>query len=81
MDIVTLPFKLPFLPVQGLIRIAELIQEEAESQYQDPADVRRELEAVADARERGEISSEEAYEAEVQALQRVVPPAAGGEEE
>lgn len=76
MDLVTLPFSLPLLPLKGLIRLAELIQEEAEGQYHDPADVRRELEDLEDAHSRGEISSEELYQAEIEAVERVVPTAA-----
>jgi hypothetical protein len=75
MDLVTLPFRLPFLPVQGLIRIAELIQEEAERQYHDPAAARRRLEEAAEAYDRGDISSEELYDAQVEALEPVVRPA------
>ena len=77
MDLVTLPFRLPLLPLKGLIRLAELIQEEAESQYHDPADVRHELEDLEDAHSRGEISSEDLYQAEIQAVERVVGPTAG----
>lgn len=75
MDIVTLPFRLPFLPLQGLVRLAELIRDEAESQYYDPAAARRILEEAADAHAHGEISSGELYEAEIEAIGRVVPPA------
>lgn len=77
MDLVTLPFSLPLLPLKGLIRLAELIQEEAEGQYHDPADVRRELEDLEDAHSRGEISSEDLYQAEIEAVERVVGPTAG----
>jgi len=74
MDLVTFPFRLPFLPLQGLVRLAELIQEEAESQYHDPAAVRRALEEAEEAYAHGEISSEDLYEAEVEAVGRVVDP-------
>lgn len=75
MDLLTFPLRLPFLPVQGLIRLAELIQEEAESQYHDPAAVRRALEEAEQAYAHGEISSEDLYQAEVEAVGRVVDPA------
>jgi len=75
MDVLTLPFKLPFLPVQGLIRVAELIQEEAEEQYRNPAAARRQLEEAEEALERGDISSEDMYQAEVEAIERFAEPA------
>ena len=40
MGLLTLPFRLPFLPVEGVVRLAELIQEEAERTFYDPATVR-----------------------------------------
>jgi hypothetical protein len=60
MGLLTLPFKLPLLPLRAVVRLAELIQEEAERQLADPATVRRELEQIEQARASGEISEEEA---------------------
>lgn len=79
MDLVTLPFRLPFLPVHGLIRLAELIQEEAEREYHDPATARRQLEEAEYAHARGEISSDELYQAEAEAAGRMVGPAVAGQ--
>ena len=78
MSLLTLPFRLPFLPVQGFIRLAELIQEEAERELYDPAAVRRQLEEVEDKLASGEISGEEAAEAEDEAVGRLVRPASAG---
>jgi uncharacterized membrane protein len=50
---------LPFLPVQGVIKLGELIQEETERQLHDPARIRRELEEAQRRWEAGEISGEE----------------------
>ncbi|WP_440064027.1 gas vesicle protein GvpG [Streptosporangium sp. OZ121] len=50
---------LPFAPLRGLIRLAELLQEQAEQELRSPAAVRRRLEELAEARARGEISEEE----------------------
>lgn len=75
MDLLTLPFRLPFLPLQGLIRVAELIQEQAEEEYRNPAAVRRQLEEAEEAHAQGEISSEDMYQAELQAIERVAEPA------
>ncbi|WP_440100195.1 gas vesicle protein GvpG [Streptosporangium sp. H16] len=50
---------LPFAPLRGLIRLAELLQEQAEQELRSPAAVRRRLEELAEARACGEISEEE----------------------
>jgi hypothetical protein len=57
--LLTLPFRLPFLPVQGVIKLGELLQEEAERQLRDPARIRRELDEAQRRYEAGEISEEE----------------------
>lgn len=58
---------LPLAPVRGTIWIAEQVQQQAERELYDPANIRRQLEAVEAARERGELSEEEAaaYEEEL----------------
>jgi Gas vesicle protein G len=66
MNLGTVPFRLPFLPVQGVIKLAELIQEEAERELYDPARVRRELEDAEARRDRGEISDAELAQTEDQ---------------
>jgi hypothetical protein len=53
MDLLTLVPRLPLLPVQGLIKLGELIQEEAERELNDPARVRRELEDAQARRDAG----------------------------
>ena len=60
MGLLTLPFRLPLLPVRGVVRLAQLIEEEAERQRADPATARRELEQIELALGSGEISDEEA---------------------
>lgn len=62
MSLLTLPFKLPLLPLKGVLRLAELIEEEAQRQLTDPARLRRQLESIEEARQSGEISDEEAAE-------------------
>ena len=71
MSLFTLPFKLPLLPVQAVIKLGELIQERAEEELHDPAAVRRELEAVEEAQRAGKLSPEEAEEAEQHAIGRL----------
>jgi uncharacterized membrane protein len=59
MELLTLLFRLPFLPVQGVIKLGELLQDEAEQQLRDPARIRRELEEAQRRYEAGEISEEQ----------------------
>lgn len=72
MDLLTLVPRLPLLPVQGLIRLAELIQEEAERELYDPARIRRELEDAQWRRDAGEISDDELAEIEDQLTSTLV---------
>jgi len=62
MDLLTLLFRLPFLPLTGFIRLAETIGEEAERELHDPARIRRELDELQRKQESGEISAAEAAE-------------------
>lgn len=71
MDLLTLLFRLPFLPVQGVIRLAELIRDQVDQQLYDPAAVRRQLEEAEEARASGQISDEELAEAQQEAVGRL----------
>jgi|1186.fasta_scaffold1235715_2 hypothetical protein len=71
MGLLTLPFKLPLLPVRGFIRLGELIQEETERQLHDPARIRRELEEAQWQRAAGKISDEELSRAQHEAVARL----------
>lgn len=51
--------KLPIKTVEGVIKLGEVIEEEAERQLRDPARIRRELEEAQRRYEAGEISEEE----------------------
>jgi hypothetical protein len=70
MSLLTLPFRLPLVPLQAVVRLAQLIQDEAERQLADPATVRRELEQIEQARASGEISAEEAARLQQEAVAR-----------
>lgn len=59
MGLLTLPFRLPFLPVQAVLKLGEVLQEQAERQLHDPARIRRELDEAQRRYEAGEISEEE----------------------
>lgn len=71
MGLLTLPFKLPLLPLKGFLRLGELIQEETERQLHDPARIRRELEEAQWQRAAGKISDEELSRAERAAVARL----------
>ena len=60
MGLLTRPFRLPFLPIQAIVRLAETIQDEAERTYYDPATIRRELAEKDRARAAGDLSEEHA---------------------
>ena len=76
MEVLTLLFRLPFLPVQGVIRLAELIEEEADRQYRDPARIRRELEEAQRQRDAGEITDDELAQIEDELTSILVAPSA-----
>jgi Gas vesicle protein G len=78
MSLLTLPFQLPLLPLRAVVRLAQLIQEEAERQLADPATIRRELEQIEQAREFGDISEEEAARLEEEVVSRFTQVHAAG---
>jgi hypothetical protein len=72
MDLLTLLFRLPFLPLRGFVRLAEVLHEQAERELHDPASVRRQLEEAEEARVSGEISDEDIAHVEGQAVGRML---------
>jgi hypothetical protein len=70
MGLLTLPFRLPLLPLRGVVRLAQLIQEEAERELADPATARRELEQIEQEQASGEISDQEAAHLENEVVAR-----------
>lgn len=78
MDPLTLLFRLPFLPITGLIQLGEIIQEQVEQEQYDPASVRRQLEDIEEARVSGEVSDQELVRAEAEAVGRLVQPTRAG---
>ncbi len=81
MNPLTLPFKLPLLPLQGVIRLAQLIGDEAERQLRDPARVRRDLEEAESRRQAGEISDEELSQVEDQVMSALITGKATAEDD
>ena len=76
MELLTLLFRLPFLPVQGVIRLGELIEEQAEGEYHDPARIRRELEEAQRQRDAGEITDDELAQIQDELTSIMVAPSA-----
>ena len=72
MDLMSLTFGLPLMPLRGLIRLAELIQEQVELETRSPAAVRRHLDEVEEARASGQISEEEAEQQVEQILGQMI---------
>jgi gas vesicle protein GvpG len=72
MDLLTLLFRLPLMPLRGFIRLGEVLQEQAERELRDPASVRRQLEQAQQAHESGEISEDDLADVEGQAVDRLL---------
>lgn len=70
MDLLILLLRLPLLPLQGFLRLGELIDEEVQRELRDPARLRHDLEQIQQALESGQISEEEAARAEEEAVTR-----------
>ncbi len=68
----------PLAPARGVMWLAERIQEEAERQMYDPAEVRRRLSEIDRARASGELSEDEAADLQNELLSRMVSGRAGG---
>lgn len=73
MNPLTALFRLPFLPVTGVIRLGQIIADEADRQLHDPARIRRELEDAQRRWEAGEITDEERADIEERATELLVP--------
>ena len=63
---------LPLAPVRGVVWLAGQIQEYAEEQYYDPANIRAELERIEDARQSGELTEQECADRENELLSRLI---------
>ena len=74
MGLLTLPFRLPILPLKGFIRLGELIAEQTERELRDPARVRRELEEAQWQHARGAISEEDVSRIQQKAISSLVTP-------
>ena len=72
MGLITGLLTLPLAPVRGTVWLAERIQEQAEAELYDEDVIRAQLMEIEAAREAGEISEEEATQAEDQLLERLI---------
>ena len=61
--------KLPLAPVYGVVSLAEVIQRQVEQEMHNPANTRRQLEALEEARAKGDISPEEERKAQEELLE------------
>ena len=71
MGLITGILTLPLAPLRGVVWVAEQVQTEAERQWRDPDRIRRELRAVEQARDAGEISEREFAELQDSLLSRL----------
>jgi hypothetical protein len=62
MNLITFLLKLPWFPVQGFVKLASTIKDEAEREMANPVTIRRELEHAERARASGQMSDEQAAE-------------------
>jgi hypothetical protein len=60
MTLLTFLFRLPWYPVQGFVKLASTIKDEAERERANPVTIRRELEHAERARASGAMSDEQA---------------------
>lgn len=72
MGLLTLPFRLPLMPLRALIRLGEIIQDQAERELHDPVSVRRQLEGVEEARAHGQASDQDVAHVQEEAVGRLV---------
>lgn len=63
---------LPLAPVRGVISLGRIVSDEAERQLYDPAAIRRQLEEIAESRDAGALSAEEAAQLEYEVVQRLI---------
>jgi cytochrome c-type biogenesis protein CcmH/NrfG len=69
---------LPFLPVKGVIKLGEVIQQQVEQELTSPMAIRAQLEELERQRQAGLISEEEEAEAQQEILGRLIGGQATG---
>lgn len=71
MGLLSMVLGLPLAPVQGVIKLGELVQRQVDDETHNPASIRAELEEIDRLRERGELSPAEETQAQQQVLDRM----------
>lgn len=67
--------------LRAVIGLARIVSDEAERQFYDPAEIRRQIELIAESRDAGLLSDIEAARLEYEAVQRLIwQPGTGLEE-
>jgi hypothetical protein len=72
MGLITGLLGLPLAPLKGVVLAAEQVRQQAEEQFYDPVNIRKELEHVERLREDGAITDEEATDWEDQLVERLM---------
>lgn len=72
MGLITGILGLPLAPMKGTVWIAEQIRAQAEEEYYDPANIKKQLDEVDRLRSTGELSDEEATELEDELVDRLL---------
>ncbi|HEY3008866.1 MAG TPA: gas vesicle protein GvpG [Micromonosporaceae bacterium] len=72
MDLLSLTVGLPLAPLRGVLAVAQLLQNEAESELYDPSRVRRELEEVEAAQANDQIPDDTAEERRRRSVSRLI---------
>lgn len=78
MGLITGLLTLPLAPVRGVVRLAEMLEDEARRQWSDPAAVRRELAVAETAHANGEISTAEYERIADELVARLLAGRSGG---
>jgi hypothetical protein len=72
MELLTLLFRLPLMPLRGFVQLGQILQDQAEEELRNPASVRRQLEEAQEARVSGQISDEDLAQVEGHAVARLL---------
>lgn len=72
MNLLTLLFRLPLMPLRGFVQLAEILHDQAERELHDPASVRRQLEEAEQARVSGEMSDRDVARVQARAMDRLL---------
>lgn len=72
MELLTLLFRLPLMPLRGFVQLGQILHEQAEQELRNPAAVRRQIEEAQEARVSGVMSDEDVAQVEGEAVARLL---------